>query len=250
MKKYCKCGNESDILTSTLCKKCRSESNKKAYLKRVPNAYFWEKKSKIKKIKTGLISSVKSEIWKDVVGYSGSYMVSNFGRVKSLSRDVPFINRWGQECIRIICEKLLNQSTSHKGYARVHLHNAVKTKAFSVHRLVCIAFLANEYKYPSINHKDGNKLNNKIDNLEWCSHSQNQNHAVKMGLNVAKKGFEDSQSKPVIREKTNQVFGSINLGVEYLGIPKTTLSRAAKSGKKISRGPFKGEIFKYYANHL
>jgi hypothetical protein len=176
------------------------------------------------------------------------YSVSNLGRIKSNSREVGFINRWGQKSIRIIKEKLLTQTLSHKGYLRVHLHNNSETKAWTVHRVVCLAFHENPFDFPSINHEDGNKINNNAINLKWCTHSYNQQHAVDTGLHIAKSGFEDNQSKGVKRVFNGQVFGSINIASKFLSLPKTTLSRALRTGKEIYRGPFKGEKFEYYAH--
>lgn len=114
------------------------------------------------------------EIWKDVVGYEGLYQVSNLGRVKSLSRHR--IVGWADYVSK---EKVLKQSTNNGGYNYVWLHKEGKKKIYKIHRLVATAFIENVNNYPCINHKDENKRNNCVDNLEWCNHSYNNNYGTR-----------------------------------------------------------------------
>lgn len=107
------------------------------------------------------------EIWKDIDGYEGLYQVSNLGRIKSLYRIT---------CIdRHIPEKILRPALS-RGYLGVALHKNMKQKTFTIHRLVAIAFLPKIENKTHVNHKDGNKLNNNVENLEWCSQLENNRH--------------------------------------------------------------------------
>ena len=100
------------------------------------------------------------EIWKDVKGYEGLYKISNFGRVWSIRR------------------KLFLKPVD-KPYLRVRLYSIDGTnKMFSVHRLVAEAFIPNPDNLPCINHKDENKMNNCIDNLEWCTAKYNSNYGT------------------------------------------------------------------------
>ena len=103
-----------------------------------------------------------NEIWKPVIGYETHYWVSNKGKIKN-SRKImkTYINNSGYECIDFTVNK-------------------VRTK-FLVHRLVCAAFLDNIDNLPEVNHKDENKLNNTLENLEWCSRSHNKQHSIKTG---------------------------------------------------------------------
>lgn len=110
------------------------------------------------------------EVWKPIVGYEGLYEVSNLGRVKTLK-----INN---DKARHQKTKILKQCKNSSGYLIVNLSN--KTKR--VHRLVAMTFIPNPNKLPIINHKDGNKLNNNVSNLEWCTHSYNNKEAYKLGL--------------------------------------------------------------------
>ena len=114
------------------------------------------------------------EIWKDIEGYEGLYQVSNLGRVKS-------IYGWcGNRFVKRT--KILKLKINNKGYTKVYLYKNKKSKMFFVHRLVAMAFVPNPNNLPQVNHKDGNKLNNSIGNLEWCTCSENIKHAYKTGL--------------------------------------------------------------------
>lgn len=109
------------------------------------------------------------EEWRDVKGYEGVYQVSNIGNVRSKSRFVPAKN--GSK--RIVTAKMLVPSISSAGYYRVSLGNCHGRHMCSIHRLVAEAFIPNPNNYPCVNHKDENKLNNAVDNLEWCTHAYN-----------------------------------------------------------------------------
>ncbi len=117
------------------------------------------------------------EKWKDILAWEGLYQISNFGRVKSLEKHV--INKSGTYTKRK--ERILKPSIS-KGYYHVILHRDKFKKGYTVHRLVAVNFLIEHDKNLHINHKDGNKLNNHIENLEWCTQKENSQHAVKNGL--------------------------------------------------------------------
>lgn len=101
------------------------------------------------------------EEWKDIEGYEGLYQVSNMGRVKSL--------KFGKE-------KLLNGCKDKDGYFQIKLSKEGKVKMYKVHRLVAQAFLDNQNNLSEINHKDEDKTNNCVDNLEWCDRNYNNNY--------------------------------------------------------------------------
>lgn len=120
------------------------------------------------------------ELWKDLEGYEGYYQISSQGRVKALYREV--INKNGQT--QHYPEKLLTPETyqmPNSWYQRVTLSRNHKTTRFLVHRLVAQAFLPNPERKEFVNHLDNNGLNNFVDNLEWCTHSENMLHAQKQG---------------------------------------------------------------------
>ena len=102
------------------------------------------------------------EIWKDVVGYEQFYQVSNNGRVRR-KRD----------------HYELSQQIGSGGYKQVALSKSGKSKQISVHRIVAKAFIKNEFNYPCVNHKDENKQNNNVENLEWCSYRYNINYGTR-----------------------------------------------------------------------
>lgn len=85
--------------------------------------------------------------------------------------------------------KMTPNAANSKGYLRVHIGN----KHYAVHRLVALAFIDNPKKLPQVNHKDGNKYNNSVGNLEWCTNAENKNHAVKNNLISSKVSPEDAQ---------------------------------------------------------
>ncbi|MBD5302403.1 MAG: hypothetical protein HDS16_05345 [Bacteroides sp.] len=111
---------------------------------------------------------MENEIWKDIEGYEGLYQVSNLGRVKSLERIESTI-RGG----RYIKERILSPSASKARYYSVPLTKNKKSRTSQIHRLVAKAFLSNPFEYPCVNHKDGNCLNNRVENLEWCTQGYN-----------------------------------------------------------------------------
>lgn len=118
------------------------------------------------------------EEWRPIKESCGGYEVSNLGSVRSLTRNI-FDGRWGY---RIFIGKNIQGSFTMSGYPQVSMRVNGKAITRPRHRLVAIAFLDNPNNLPTVNHKDGNKLNNSVENLEWCSWEDNHAHAVKMGL--------------------------------------------------------------------
>lgn len=113
------------------------------------------------------------EIWKDIEGYEGLYQISSIGRIKALSKKV------GRGRQYQVAEKILKPQITPNGYLRLHLNKDGKRKYYSVHRLVAIAFIHNPNNYPQINHKDENKTNNNVINLEWCTPEYNANYGTR-----------------------------------------------------------------------
>lgn len=119
------------------------------------------------------------EEWRDIKGYEGLYQVSNFGRVKALDRVIHTL-RHNKYYDRVIPEHIMSNTLNNKGYFKVALTNGSGTKKnISVHRLVAEAFIPNTYNKPCINHKDENKTNNKVENLEWCTVWENNTYGTK-----------------------------------------------------------------------
>lgn len=120
------------------------------------------------------------EIWKPVKGFEDYYKVSNLGRVKSLSRVVPFGSQQ-----RTVNGKFLSQIDHGNGYVYVTFSTKNKHKNKYVHRIVCESFKDNPNKLEEVNHIDGNKQNNCIENLEWITGINNKRHAMKTGLSAS-----------------------------------------------------------------
>lgn len=121
-----------------------------------------------------------NEEWKSVSGYENFYQVSNLGNVRSIER--TFVNSRGEK--RTLASVVLKTHGNAKGYLKVRLWGLSKRKSFYVHRLVAIAFLENPHNKEQINHIDGVKKNNKVENLEWATASENNKHAIANGLNL------------------------------------------------------------------
>lgn len=143
------------------------------------------------------------EVWKDIPGFENLYQISNYGKVKSLSRKCP--SPYGFYFTK---EKILKSSKNQKGYLTIKLNNK-KTNykhSFPIHRLVAIAFIPNPDNKPQVNHIDCNKTNNFVSNLEWCTNGENQLHAYKHGLNHHSKNAGRKKRKVAqIDIKTNKV---------------------------------------------
>lgn len=124
------------------------------------------------------------EIWKDIKGYEGYYQVSNTGKIKTLEHNI--IRHNGKRLT--IKEKILNGSKDTKGYLQVELKKDGKRNIKFIHRLVAETFIENPNNKLQVNHINGDKSNNGIDNLEWVTCSENIHHAWKNGLNKPIKG--------------------------------------------------------------
>ena len=155
------------------------------------------------------------EYWKPVVGYEGLYMVSNWGRVKSI--------KFGKE-------RILKPVTNSSGYLLVGLYKNNIEKKYSVHRLVAEAFIPNPYNLPQVNHKDENKQNNVVSNLEWCTHEYNNTYGTRI------KRQKEKIKKPIIQcdIKGNYIneFNSINDAANSLHILACNISNCLKGRQK------------------
>lgn len=169
------------------------------------------------------------EVWKDIPGYEGYYQVSNLGRVKSLARMVSRKNQ--PDCP--IEERCLKQRTGKNGYNYVVLSKEGKPKTALIHRMVATAFVKNPKGQKIVNHIDGDKQNNRFDNLEWCSSGENNKHAFETGL-ISKEKLAKSVMNPEHQNKNNtsgrkgvyfnkqvkkwQAYIKVNHKVIYLGV--------------------------------
>ena len=186
------------------------------------------------------------EIWKEVVGYGGRYKVSNFGRV---------ISNWGGWK-----EKIPTKSPAGYFYVTIYFKKEGKHKRIAVHRLVAHAFLTPVDGKNCVNHKDGNKQNNAVENLEWCTVQENTIHATRvLGTNKAPEGYKKGRKVPEAEIKkrkeyykahqancakfircktTGQIFDSIRKAQEFYGLSKRGVYLALRDKR-----PIKGLMF-------
>lgn len=166
------------------------------------------------------------EVWKDVAGYEGLYQVSNLGRVKS----ILFRNN----IVIKAREKILAQRESNSGYFMVGLHKERKVKQHYVHRLVAEAFLYSDPDAIEVNHINGNKHDNRVENLEFCKHSENIKHARKTGLLASAKGAHNKNSKSVAQYDLNMKllarYASCGEAQRSTGVWAGNVSKAARLG--------------------
>lgn len=118
------------------------------------------------------------ETWKPVKSYEGYYEVSNLGRVRSVERTILIKNNQYRKYKSVMLKPTLDTH----GYMSVSLVRDNKAKTHTIYRLMAEAFIPNPDNLPCVNHKDGNKLNDDIFNLEWCTYSENIKHAYKNHL--------------------------------------------------------------------
>lgn len=160
---------------------------------------------------------MKEEIWKDIEGFEGYFQISNLGRVKSVKRIL--IN--SSNIKRTIKEKILSPHMSSNGYWMISLNkNRVVVKT-SIHRLIAMAFINNPESKPCVNHINGIKTDNRIDNLEFVTASENIQHAYDTGLikasAKAKFGKENPGSKKVYQFDKSGNLINTHFGVSEAG---------------------------------
>lgn len=156
---------------------------------------------------------MNNEIWKDVSGYENLYKVSSHGRIFSCRRG-----------------KVLKPRKTNTGYYRAHLSVNGCAKDFAVHRLVATAFLPNPGNLDQVNHKDENKANNHVSNLEWCNQKQNINHGTCIERTHQK------QRKKVICAETGEIFPSVTDAAKKHGGSISLIATVCRGEKKTAYG--------------
>ena len=136
------------------------------------------------------------EVWRDIKGYEGLYKVSNLGRVKSFRNFSGFNKKFYKR------EKIMTPVDNGRGYLHVMLSKNKNTKHVYIHRLVAQSFLPNPNNLQEINHKDENKKNNRVDNLEWISRKDNVNYGTATSRQVK------ARSKPVTQIKNGKIINT------------------------------------------
>lgn len=204
---------------------------------------------------------MEKEIWKNIPNYEGLYQVSNLGNIRSLDKFSFTNNRFNKMKRKVkgrILKPYLNEKT---GYLQIVLSNNKKQKTWLVHRLVAQTFISNLENKPQVNHIDGDKNNNNINNLEWCTCSENIKHAfinnlshsnfkVQCGSNhhffgkhhstEAKQKMKESHYKKVAQyDKNNnliKIWDGIKQVQEKLNINNGNISECCKQKRKTAGG--------------
>lgn len=168
------------------------------------------------------------EVWLPVVGFEGLYEVSNLGNIKSIERNGT--KKGG---------RTLSNVLDTYGYQMCKLRNKNIIKMVKVHRVVAQAFIPNIENKPQVNHKDGNKLNNCVNNLEWVTSKENINHAVKHNLIDVKKNlknFEGIKVNQIHDGRIINTFNTVSEASKITGINRTGIQKVLRGIQKTSGG--------------
>lgn len=185
------------------------------------------------------------EIWKNVVGYKGLYQVSNRGRVKSVPRVVTYKNGTIQHRNGMV----LSLPVHSCGYNRIILSKNANKVSLYVHRIVALAFIRNPENKSQVNHKNGIKTDNRVENLEWATCSENHYHSFKNGLNkgcTGWRGEKNARSVPVVQYSCNggliEEYPSMSDASRATGINPGNIYRSCNKDNAFAGG-FKWEYF-------
>lgn len=170
------------------------------------------------------------EIWKNIDGYGGDYQISNLGRVRSNKSKT--------------CKILAGSFSKQSGYYQIVLYKNSKPRLHTIHRLVAEAFISNPLNKETVNHKNGIKTDNSIDNLEWATYSENLKHAFRTGLAIpypkGKFGKENNVAKSILQYTKNGEFikewNCMSTAAKELNINISSLSHCAKGKYKLAGG--------------
>ena len=162
------------------------------------------------------------EEWRDIRGYEGLYQVSNTGLVRSLDREVNG---------KFLRGKVLSSYSKHT-YPVVALCNVNGKKSVRVHRIVAETFLENPYNLPEVNHIDGNKNNNHVENLEWCTHLENTNHAWATGLTPPPPSEKPVEVEMYVGDFKLATFCALDIAGQITGIASEDICKCCKGRRK------------------
>lgn len=155
------------------------------------------------------------EMWKDIPGFNGAYQISNYGRLKSYKQHK---------------ERLMSLHPNRYGYVEKQLYKNNKYINKKIHRLVAEAFIPNPDNLPEVNHKDGNKQNNCVNNLEWCTPKENNWHRY----HVLHKCW--SSDKRVLCVETEVIYSSITSASQATNIDGGSISKVCHNKRKTAGG--------------
>ena len=184
-----------------------------------------------------------NEIWLDVKGYEGFYQISNLGRVRSVDRFIPIKFKNGNVILRFYPSKFLKSFHDKDGYVIYDLIKDKKRIHFRFHRLLAEHFIPNPENKPEVNHINGIKDDNRLENLEWCTKSGNMKHMYNVlgfkGSNYGKhltaehkERIAKHHRKKVLCVELNREFNSNKEAVEWLGLGDTAVTDAIRRNHK------------------
>lgn len=174
------------------------------------------------------------EIWKDIKGYEGLYQVSSFGRIKSLDRYVGYKGK--ADKMRLLKGEEKKGTVTAKGYLKVTLFKNGYGKTREIQRLVAEAFIENPLNKEQVNHIDGNKQNNHVENLEWCSPKENTIHAIR----VLRKGIK-RVSQYDLQGNYIKTYESIKEASKSTNVPRCSISNVV-CGRRNKAGNYKWRL--------
>ena len=157
------------------------------------------------------------EIWKEIPGFEGLYQVSNYGEIRSTPR-------------RGTAGGVMKGHVDQKGYINITLRKDGMQYTQKLHRLIAITFIPNPHNYPEINHKDENKQNNRVDNLEWCTTSYNHEYGTRTLRASIRCG------KPIRCIETGVEYPGARWAARELNIDSSSITKALKNPNRTCGG--------------
>ena len=187
------------------------------------------------------------EEWRAIKGYEGLYEVSDWGNVRSVDNEIVYLVKGKYPAKRIVKGKLLKTYKNNGGYVMVGLNNNSKKNKRTIHRLVAEAFIPNPEKKPTVNHKNHDRTDNRVENLEWATYPEQNDEIMRKKLSKATKG----KSKPKVSEALKGKFAgekNPNYGKHLSDETKNKISDA--NSKQVFQYTLEGELVGVFKNSV